>query len=114
MTIIILIFISLLLLAAIWDALTMTIPNWLCALFAALFFPAALLAHLPYPTLAAHLACGFSLLAATFLLFQLGWFGGGDAKLAAAAALWLGWGGCRLFCCRRRYGEAFFHCCCCC
>jgi prepilin peptidase CpaA len=26
-----------------------------------------------------------------FALFTLGWIGGGDAKLAAATALWLGW-----------------------
>ena len=27
-----------------------------------------------------------------FTMFSLGWIGGGDAKLAAAAALWIGWG----------------------
>jgi len=27
-----------------------------------------------------------------FAMFALGWIGGGDAKLAAAIALWLGWG----------------------
>lgn len=86
-----LIFIALLMLAAIFDVLTLTIPNWLCALLAVSFFPAALLAHFPYAALAAHLTCGFGVLTATFLLFQFGWFGGGDAKLAAAAALWLGW-----------------------
>ena len=29
-------------------------------------------------------------LAVTFVFFALGWIGGGDAKLAAATALWLG------------------------
>lgn len=87
----ILIFKVLLILAAISDVLSLTIPNWLCALLAVLFLPAALLVHLPPVALATHLACGFTVLAASFLLFQFGWFGGGDAKLAAAAALWLGW-----------------------
>ena len=27
----------------------------------------------------------------TFAMFNLGWIGGGDAKLAAATAAWLGW-----------------------
>jgi prepilin peptidase CpaA len=31
-------------------------------------------------------------LALMFAMFALGWIGGGDAKLAAAIALWLGWG----------------------
>jgi prepilin peptidase CpaA len=31
------------------------------------------------------------MLAAGFALFSRGWIGGGDAKLFAAAALWIGW-----------------------
>jgi prepilin peptidase CpaA len=31
-------------------------------------------------------------LAVGFAFFSRGWIGGGDAKLAAATALWLGWG----------------------
>ncbi len=27
-----------------------------------------------------------------FSMFSMGWIGGGDAKLAAVAALWIGWG----------------------
>ena len=92
-----LLFKALLILAAISDVLTLTIPNWLCALLAALFLPAALLVHMPLMGLASHLACSFAVLAASFLLFQFGWFGGGDAKLAAATALWLGWGSLPVF-----------------
>ena len=33
---------------------------------------------------------GAAVLALTFALFGFGWIGGGDAKLAAATALWLG------------------------
>lgn len=84
-------FMSMLGLAAIYDFLTFTIPNWICALLAVLFFPSAVLLHMQPAVLAAHVACGFTVLAATFLLFQFGWVGGGDAKLAAAASVWLGW-----------------------
>ncbi len=38
-----------------------------------------------------HALCGAAMLAFTFALFSFGWIGGGDAKLAAATALWLGW-----------------------
>jgi prepilin peptidase CpaA len=31
------------------------------------------------------------MLVVAFGMFSLGWIGGGDAKLAAATALWLGW-----------------------
>lgn len=90
-------FIVFLVWASFFDLLTFTIPNWLCALLAASFFPAALVAHLPVAALSAQIACGLTILAATFGLFQFGWLGGGDAKLAAAIALWLGWKGLPLF-----------------
>jgi prepilin peptidase CpaA len=32
-----------------------------------------------------------AILIITFVMFNLGWVGGGDAKLAAATAAWLGW-----------------------
>ena len=38
-----------------------------------------------------HLACGVTVLVVTFTFFAFGWIGGGDAKLAAATAVWLGW-----------------------
>lgn len=91
------IFGALMISAAISDIFTMTIPNRLCALLAVSFFPAALLAQLPPAVLAAHLVSGLMVLAGTFLLFQFGWLGGGDAKLAAAATMWLGWSGLPVF-----------------
>ena len=45
----------------------------------------------PLTLLESHLACGAAVLAITFTLFAFGWIGGGDAKLAAATAVWLGW-----------------------
>jgi prepilin peptidase CpaA len=38
----------------------------------------------------AHTGAGLAVLAITFSFFAFGWIGGGDAKLAAATALWLG------------------------
>ena len=37
-----------------------------------------------------HMAAAVAVLAVTFTFFAQGWIGGGDAKLAAATALWLG------------------------
>jgi len=37
-----------------------------------------------------HVAGAFLVLVATFVCFARGWMGGGDAKLAAATALWFG------------------------
>ena len=73
------------------DALSMRIPNWLTLLIAILFFPMALLAAMPVATLAIHVGAGIAMFAAGFALFSLGLIGGGDAKLLAAAGLWLGW-----------------------
>jgi prepilin peptidase CpaA len=39
-----------------------------------------------------HLGIGALVLAVGFLFFTFGWIGGGDAKLAAATSLWLGFG----------------------
>jgi prepilin peptidase CpaA len=38
-----------------------------------------------------NLSCALAILALAFVMFNLGWVGGGDAKLAAATAIWLGW-----------------------
>ena len=38
-----------------------------------------------------HVGAAFTVLAVTFVFFARGWIGGGDAKLFAAVALWLGW-----------------------
>ena len=37
-----------------------------------------------------HIGAGAAVLVVTFIFFARGWIGGGDAKLAAATALWLG------------------------
>ena len=39
-----------------------------------------------------HVLCALAVLAVAFTFFAMGWVGGGDAKLAAATTLWLGFG----------------------
>jgi prepilin peptidase CpaA len=75
---------------AVNDVVTMTIPNIVSILAVALFPPIALLAGLDAIAIGWHLACGFAVLVVTFTLFALSVFGGGDAKMMAAAAVWIG------------------------
>jgi prepilin peptidase CpaA len=78
-------------LAAAMDLLTMTIPNRLCAGLAVGYLLLAAFLGVPMLGILFNLSCGAVVLAITFGLFSLGWIGGGDAKFAAATALWLGW-----------------------
>ncbi len=84
------VFPALVVLAATMDMFTMTIPNRLCLALVAAFFAAAPLAGLSIETVGWHALTAFIVLAITFALFAMGVFGGGDAKLSAAIALWLG------------------------
>lgn len=77
--------------AALFDVGTMTIPNRLTGALALAFVPAALAVGLPWPVAGMHLLVGLGALAFGAGLFAMGWLGGGDAKLLAASALWLGW-----------------------
>jgi len=81
---------ALIVVAAISDLLTMTIPNRLVLAVAAAFLVAAPLAGLGLAEIGLHLAAAALVLIIGFLLFAPGWIGGGDAKLAAALALWFG------------------------
>ncbi|MBK9080609.1 MAG: prepilin peptidase [Rhizobiales bacterium] len=77
--------------AASSDLFTMTISNRISILLVAGFLVFAFLAGLPLNVVGMHLLCGAAMLVITFTLFAFGWIGGGDAKLAAATAVWLGW-----------------------
>ena len=79
-------------LAASSDLLTMKISNTLVLSLVAAFFCVALAVQLPLDVLAMHVLCAVVVLVAGFSFFAFGWIGGGDAKLAAATALWLGFG----------------------
>lgn len=77
--------------SAFSDLLTMTIPNRVSLALMAAFGILAVYLQMPPITILSHASCGLAMLLATFVMFQFGLIGGGDAKLAAATALWLGW-----------------------
>jgi prepilin peptidase CpaA len=72
------------------DLTSFTIPNWISGLLILGFVPAALLLGVSPSVMGLHLLVGLVALAAGMAMFALGWIGGGDAKLFAASALWLG------------------------
>jgi prepilin peptidase CpaA len=76
--------------AASSDLLTMTISNRISLVLTAGFFALALIIGMSAGDVAWHTAAAISVLAITFTFFTFGWIGGGDAKLAAVTALWLG------------------------
>ena len=77
--------------SALSDLFTMTISNRISIALVLVFLPFALLAGVSIAEIGLHLACGFGVLVVTFAMFAMGWIGGGDAKLAAATVLWIGW-----------------------
>lgn len=83
---------GLVIVAALKDLTSMTIPNWISGLLIVGFVPAAWAAGLGMAAVGGHLAAGALALAVGIGLFAGRVIGGGDAKLMAAAALWLGWG----------------------
>jgi prepilin peptidase CpaA len=76
--------------AAFSDLFTMTISNRISLALVVGFLVVAGLVHMPLEAVGWHILCGLAVLSGTFVLFAMGWIGGGDAKLAAATALWLG------------------------
>jgi prepilin peptidase CpaA len=87
-----LLFPALMAFAAASDLFTMTISNRVSLALMAGFLALALLSGMdPYDILL-HAGAGATVLAVAFACFAMGWVGGGDAKVAAAAALWFGFG----------------------
>lgn len=76
--------------AIISDVLSMTIANRVSLLLVATFALVAPLTGMGWADFGWHFAAGAAVLCATFGLFALGAMGGGDAKLMAATALWMG------------------------
>ena len=74
------------------DLLTMRISNRLVLISAAAFPILALIAGMPLELIGLHIGSGLAILAVTFGLFAAGWIGGGDAKIAAVIAMWMGFG----------------------
>lgn len=82
-------FAGLLIAAAASDWRKLLIPNRYTLAILALF-PAYVIASGGDVAWQAHLICGAIAFGAGFLLFTLGFFGGGDVKLFAAVTLWAG------------------------
>jgi len=76
--------------AAISDLLSMTIANRVSVLLVAAFVLIAPFTGMEWQTFGMHLLAGFTVLLCTFTLFALGGMGGGDAKLLASTAVWMG------------------------
>jgi len=84
------VFIVLCLYAAVKDVETLTISNGLNAIIAFLFIPAVIITAPGWDVAGAHLLAGLAAFAISVLLFSLGVFGGGDAKMIPGVMLWLG------------------------
>ena len=85
-----LVFPALMAFAAASDLFTMTISNRVSLLLAAAFVGLAVATGMAPTDMLSHLGAGALVLAVAFGCFAMGWVGGGDAKVAAAAALWFG------------------------
>lgn len=78
--------------AASSDLVSMTISNRVSLLLLLGFCALAVATGMPLATVLEHFGACALVLVIAFVFFTRGWIGGGDAKLAAATALWLGWG----------------------
>ena len=78
--------------AAASDLFTMTISNRVSLALAAGFLALALLSGMGLYDIFSHVGAGAAVLVVAFGCFAMGWVGGGDAKVAASAALWFGFG----------------------
>ena len=87
---------ALLVAAAVSDLTTYKIPNVIPGAMILLFIAFLIIVAFGGPGMSwretgLHVIAGFLGLLAGMGMFAAGWVGGGDAKLFAAAALWLGW-----------------------
>ena len=78
-------------LAAMLDLFTMTIPNRISLFLVGAFLFVAPLTGMAWDEFGIHLLVGICVLVFGFGLFAFGFVGGGDAKLLAAASLWIGY-----------------------
>jgi prepilin peptidase CpaA len=76
--------------AAASDLVSMTISNRVSIALVLGFFLVAALVGMPVAEIGRHVLACLVVLAFSFAFFTRGWIGGGDAKLTAATALWIG------------------------
>jgi prepilin peptidase CpaA len=87
-----LLFPALMAFAAASDLFTMTISNRVSLALVAGFLALAVLSGMGLTDILLHVGAGATVLTVSFVCFAMGWVGGGDAKVAASAALWFGFG----------------------
>lgn len=78
------------LIGAIHDVRSLTIPNAVPALIAGLFVPYTVASHFTGAQALTDVASALCVFVAGFALFAAGLTGGGDVKLLAAVSLWAG------------------------
>jgi len=83
-------FLTLCVYAALRDIESLTITNGLNALIAFLFIPAVIVVAPGWEVAGGHLAAGGIAFVISVILFMVGAFGGGDAKMIPGVMLWLG------------------------
>jgi prepilin peptidase CpaA len=76
--------------AAASDLFTMTISNRVSVGLVAGFLILAVASGMGWTEILSHIGAGGIVLMVAFGCFAMGWVGGGDAKVAAGAALWFG------------------------
>jgi len=76
--------------SAALDIRSRRLPNWMNLVVALGFLPWAWASGLAWDQMAIHVGIGIAVLGVGFVLFAAGVIGGGDAKLGAAIALWVG------------------------
>lgn len=89
--VIMLAFPALMLVAGVTDLFTLTIPNRITLALVAGFVCLVPFAGIGWEAIAMHFATGLAMLVICIGIFAMGWIGGGDAKLFAAASLWIGY-----------------------
>jgi prepilin peptidase CpaA len=77
--------------AAISDVLSLRIPNWISVVLAVWFVLYGLVFGLSLSVIALRLGLGACVFVTGFLIYNLGMIGGGDVKLIAVSAIWVGW-----------------------
>ena len=85
------VFPALMVFAGATDLFTLTIPNRISLGLVAGFVCLVPFAGIGWEAIALHFATGLAMLIICVGLFAMGWIGGGDAKLFAAASLWMGY-----------------------
>jgi prepilin peptidase CpaA len=84
------VFAALVIIAALKDLSSFTIPNWISIVLVAAFAPAALFTGATWGAIGLAFAIAAGVLVLAIGMFAMGWMGGGDAKLMTAVSLWVG------------------------